>query len=248
MRAPAAPLALALLLAGAAAPGMALAQMSSEAGFSLWDIKLGQPVTDIPDTAAAVIACGTGGGPASIELKSFGDWATCEPEASGLREVTFTYDDEKDYIARAMELEFRALAPGTSAYAHPVIISVLVDDKGLAQGIRMVTDDRASNHDRRLAVALRINLKARFDAWGLACADVPMADGEMKIGNEFIHDRCTGMNPDGSGQQVLIEAEYLRRKGQVSVSQETQSVNKDAYTSSTWLELVAAPYSPSEAP
>lgn len=249
MRLLARPLVLARALACAAClvPGAASAQSLAPA-FSIWDVKLGQAVSAVPDTAAATIACGTHGGPASIGLKSFADWATCEPEASGLREVVFTYDDEKDYVARAMEMEFRALAAGTSVYAHPVMVSVLVDDKGLAEGIRLVTDDRAANRDRRLAVALRTNLKARFDAWGLTCTDLPIQDGEMKVGNEFIHERCLGSNPDGSGQKVLIEGSYLRKKGQVSVSQDTQKVNKDAYESSTWLEVVNAPYSPSEAP
>ena len=107
-------------------PSAMLAQ-SLAPSFAIWDVKLGQPVTEIPDTGAAVIACGTHGGPSSIEMKSFADWQQCDPEASGLREVAFTYDDEKDYVARAMEMEFRALAAGTSVYAHPVIVSILVD-------------------------------------------------------------------------------------------------------------------------
>lgn len=237
-----------LLLAGLAGlPGPASAQNSAiEPDFSIWDVKLGQPVTDIPNSAAAIIACGTNGGPISIQLQSFGDWAQCTPEASGLREVAFTYDDEKDYIARAMELEYRALAGGTSVYAHPVNVSVLVDDKGLAQGIRIVTDDRASDHDRRVAVVLSKNFQARFGAWNLDCEDIPMQPGEQKVGNDFIHQRCTGTNPDGSGQRLVIEASYLRKKGQQGLSLETGQVNKGYYESKTRLEIVNPPYLPSE--
>ena len=195
-----------------------------------------------------IIACGTNGGPMSIELKSFADWAQCPPEASGLREIAFTYDDEKDYIARALELEFRALAGGTSVYAHPVVVSILVDDKGISQGIRIVTDDRASNHDRAGAVYLALNLKGQFGSWNLDCQDIPMQEGEQKVGGQFTHQRCTGINPDGSGQKVLIEASYLRKKGQEALSPDTQQVNKGYYESKTRMELVNPPYSPSEGP
>ena len=229
-------------------PGTAAAQDAVGPHFTIWDVHLGQPVTAVPDSAAAIIACGTNGGPISIELKSFGDWAQCTPEASGLREISFTYDDEKDYIARALELEYRALAGGTSVYAHPVTVSILVDDKGISQGIRIKTDDSASDHDRRVAVVLSKNFQARFGPWNLDCKDIPMQEGEQKVGSEFIHQRCTGTNPDGSGQRVLIEASYLRKKGQEGLSRDTQQVNKGYYQSETRLELVNAPYLPSEGP
>lgn len=219
-----------------------------EPAFTIWDVPLGKPITAVPDSAAAIIACGTNGGPISFELKSFGDWAKCTPEASGLREIAFTYDDEKDYIARAMELEFRALAGGTSVYAHPVVVSILVDDKGLSQGIRIVTDNRASNRDRAGAVFLIRNLQGQFGSWNLDCQDIPMREGEQKVGGRFIHQRCTGTNPDGSGQKVLMEASYLRKKGQAALSPETQQVNTGYYQSQTRMELVNPPYLPSEGP
>jgi hypothetical protein len=239
--------ALSICLALGAGP-LAAQDSAIEPSFAIWDVKLGLPVTQIPDTAAAIIACGTFGGPASTELASFADWAQCPPEPTGLHEVQFSYDDEKDYIARAMEMQLRALAGGTSVYAHPVVLSVLVDDKGLAQGIRVITDDRASDHDRRVAMALSRNLKDRFGEWGLTCTDIPMRDGEMKVGNDFTHERCVGENPDIKGQKLLIEASYLRKKGQEAISQDTQAVNKGYYESRTWMELVNDPYPLSEVP
>jgi hypothetical protein len=236
---------------GAAAPDTgdgAGTYLNVEPAFTIWDVPLGKPVTTVPDNVAAIIACGTNGGPISIQLKSFADWAQCTPEASGLREVVFTYDDEKDYIARALELEFRALAGGTSVYAHPVVVSILVDDKGLSQGIRIVTDDRATDHDRRGAVYLAQNFRGQFGSWNLDCEDIPMQEGEQPVGNQFIHQRCTGTNPDGSGQRLLIEASYLRKKGQQALSIDTQQVNKGYYESKTRLELVNSPYLPSEGP
>ena len=241
-----------VLLMVAALTGLAGTAASQELGveptFSIWDVQLGQPVSEVPDGAAAIIACGTNGGPTSIELKSFGDWEQCTPEASGLREVAFVYDDEQDYIARALELEYRALRGGTSMYARPVVVSILVDDKGVAQGIRVVTDDRASDNDRRLAVVLIENLQARFSPWHLDCQDIAMRPGEQPVGTRFVHELCTGSNPDGSGQRVLIEGSYLRKKGQEGLNLETQKVNTGYFESKTRLEVVNSPYSPSEGP
>ncbi len=109
------------LVCGLALAGPGLAQdVAVEPAFTIWDVKLGAPISDIPDSAAATLACGTNGGPSSIALKSFADWQQCTPEASGLREVAFTYDDEKDYIARAMESESRAARPRVSGSGSSV--------------------------------------------------------------------------------------------------------------------------------
>ena len=45
---------------------------------------------------------------------------------------------------------------------------------------------------------------------------------------------------------MLIEASYLRKKGQEGLSRETQQVNKGYYQSETRLEVVNPPYLPSE--
>lgn len=225
----------------------ALGQEQIEPAFAIWDVVLGQPVSQVPESTVGEIACGTAGGPPGQVLSAFEDFMTCAPEPSGLREVAFTYDDEQDYIAKALDVQYRFLQGGTSVFAHPVIVSLLVDEAGLVQGRRIVTDDRISDYDRRSAVTLIRNYKARFGAWSLDCADVPMKEGEQPVGNQFIHELCTGQSPDGS-TLIAIEASYLRKKGQRAISQETQAVNKGYFESQTRYEEVLAPYAPAVAP
>lgn len=234
------------LVYGAPLPGAAQ-DFAVEPALTIWEIALGAPVTDVPDSAAAVIACGTNGGPISVELKSFGDWAECQPEASGLREITFSYDDEQDYIALALDLEYKALHGGTSIFAHPVIVSLLVDGQGVVQGRRIATDDRISDRERKTAVTLMRNFKARYGKWSLDCVDLPMKEGEQPVGTQFIHELCTGQSPDG-GTLIAIEASYLRKKGQLGINQETQKVNTGYFESKTRYEEVLAPYVPAAAP
>ncbi|SMY06983.1 hypothetical protein [Flavimaricola marinus] len=236
----------ALFCFGLLAP-MALAQDQVLPAYSIWDVVLGQPVTQAPDASVGEITCGTNGGPPGRELGSFSDYMTCTPEESGLREVQFSYDDEQDYIARALELEYKALQGGTSVYAHPVIVSVLVDPEGIVQGRRIVTDDRTEDMVRRTAFTLIRNFKGRFGEWALDCRDVPMRDGEQPVGNQFIHELCTARSPDDT-TSVMLEATYLRKRGQQARNLETQEINTGYFQSQTRFEEVLSPYVLSVAP
>lgn len=223
--------------------GVALAQVQIEPAFSIFDVKLGEPVTQVPESAVGEIACGTAGGPPGKPLATFRDFLTCTPEDSGLREVAFSYDDEQDYIAMARDLQYKFLQGGTSVFAHPVIVSMLVDPDGIVQGRRIVTDDRISANERRTAVTLIRNFKARYGSWSLDCNDIAMKEGEQPVGNRFTHELCTGRSPDGL-TRIAIEASYLRKKGQLGVNPETQKVNKGYFESQTRFEEMLAPYTP----
>lgn len=237
---------LALLGLGLSVQG-ALGQEQIAPAFAIWDVVLGQPVTQVPVAAVGEIACGTAGGPPGQLLAGFEAFATCPPEPSGLHEVAFSYDDEQDYVARALEVQYRFLQGGTSVFAHPVIVSLLVDSQGIVQGRRIVTDDRISDYERRTAVTLIRNFKARFGDWSLSCDDLPMQEGEQPVGNQFVHELCTARSPDGQ-TLIAIEASYLRKKGQRAISQETQTVNTGYFESQTRYEEVLAPYAPVTVP
>lgn len=237
---------IALVFLGLSAP-VSFGEVQIEPVFSIWDVVLGQHVSQVPEADVGEIACGTAGGPPGQMLTAFDDFITCQPEASGLREVAFNYDDEQDYIALALEVRYKFLQGGTSVFAHPVIVSLLVDDAGVVQGRRIITDDRIDIGERRTAVTLIRNFKARYGRWSLDCADIPMQEGEQPVGNQFIHEICTGQSPDG-GTRIAIEASYLRKKGQRALSLETQEVNKGYFESQTRYEEVLSPYKPVMAP
>lgn len=234
----------ACLLAALALPMPVWAQgVAVRPVFDIWSVELGKSVALLPEQATAIIACGTNGGPPSLPLSRFDDYMLCSPEPSGLREVSFTYDDEQDYIAKALESEFEFVQGGTSVFAHPVIVSVLVDPQGIASGIRIVTDDRVSDRVRRMAVTLARNFKARFGGWSLQCEDIPPRPGENPVGSQFIHEVCQGQDPE-TGTRLRMEASYLRKRGQEGINRETQQVNTGYFESVTRLDLVQPPYEP----
>src|SRR5262245_35763198 len=68
----------------------------------IWDIEPGTHVSDLPLDEFVDPACGTNGGPPGLVIESFGQFERCPQEASGLREIWFIYDDELEYVARAL--------------------------------------------------------------------------------------------------------------------------------------------------
>ena len=110
------PLSVVVLGALAATPP-ALAQFDANLvpGYTIWDIRFGEPISQIPAAEIAEIACGTNGGPPSTPLGSFAEFEKCPAEPSGLHEVYFTNDDEADYIAKALETEYRVMQGGNSS-------------------------------------------------------------------------------------------------------------------------------------
>lgn len=240
--------ALSLGLTGLASPALAQFDPALAPAYSIWDVKLGEPVSQIPDMEVVEISCGTNGGPPSLKLAGgFADFANCPAEPSGLHEVYFQNDDEIDYLAKAQEAEYKVLQGGTSIYAHPVMVSVLVDDDGIVRGIRIVTDERASTRERRVAVTLARNLKGRYGSWKQSCEDLPPGPGENPVGNQFVHEICTGVSPDGD-QAMRLESSFLRKKGQNALNTETQQLNVGYWQSQTRLEVVQTPYEPALPP
>jgi hypothetical protein len=229
-----------------AADNSAMRAIGVKPSYEIWAVKLGQPVTQIPYREVVNTACGTNGGPPSLPLAKLSDFAQCPPEPSGLREIYFQYDDEQKYIAKALELDAPAAMAGTSVYGHPAVVSVLVDDKGIVRGIRIITDDHATTYQRRTLYTLANNLKLQYKTWPLDCKNIPAQDGEQSIGNIFVHFICTATNQK-LGERLRIEARYYRRKGETAIDPRTRQVQRNNFESLARFELDQLPYQPSTA-
>jgi hypothetical protein len=205
----------------------------------VWDLKIGQKAEDLPADYVD-FACGTNGGPPSILLKGFTDFARCKPDKSGLHEVYFRYDDELEYWARALglELEIRRFQ-GTQIFDFPVIVSALIDDNGILQGIRIVTDPREEIRDRIEFWTLANFLRNNFGAPGWECTDLPRADGETPVGTRFVKQHCEKLF---EGKRLILENHFYRRPGQVAVNEHTGEAQRNSFESSTRFEYYAADF------
>lgn len=234
-------------------PGMVAAAMLA-AGFAsaqprdradVWDIQLGSSVTAIDPLAYQELACGTNGGPPSTPLAAWGDYMTCPPEPNGLREVYFRYDDELEYIFLALEQPARAEHwQGTKVAGGAAIVSVLIDEEGIIQGLRVATDDRVGINLRTGAYGLRVNYKSRFGRDGWDCVSHPPAEGREPVGNQFVDEHCEKRM---DGLHLVVEGRFYRRPGQAAFDPRSQELTPGRFESSARLEVYREPYGPAPA-
>ena len=125
------------------------------------------------------LACGSNGGPPRQKLEDWSEFRKCRAEDNGLHEVYARFDDEDEYIGKAIEEPRYARGKtGTRVAGHPVILSVLFDRDGVLRVLRFVTDPRAPSHERRMAHLLRLAVINRYEPDGWTCTDFPPAEGE----------------------------------------------------------------------
>ena len=201
----------------------------------VWDIELGVHVSKLPLREFQDYACGTDGGPPGRKLAGWIEFQRCEPEPSGLYEVHFRYDDELEYRARAV----RALGQadrfqGTKVFGRPVIVSILVASDGTVDGLRIISDPRASLVQRREAYTLRNILRSRFSSKGWSCADEEPDDRLEPIGRVFINQRC---EKEVAGKSLTIETHYYRKRGQGAFNPATLELTPGQFESSARFEM-----------
>ena len=201
---------LAALVVACAFPGSAaLAQSRTR----IWDVELGTPVAALPLDEWVDPGCGTNGGPPTLPLEGFADFARCPVEpATGLREVWFIYDDEWEYIARARRAETPiARFSANTLDRQPIITSLLIDDSGRLQGYRVITDPRAAVDVRRDAYLLIGHLKSMFSGAQWTCVDQPLGERERPVEGLFVKQFCEAVTAD---RLMRAESRYLLKAGQ----------------------------------
>ena len=228
-------LALAALLPSAPAS----AQRRADPG-ELRGLKLGQNAQTMSTDGFGDFACGSNGGPPRQRLDDWTGFAKCPPEPSGLREVYVRFDDEDEYIGRAIDDPlYAAQRTGTRVAGHPVILSVLFDDAGVLRGLRFVSDPRGDPVARRMAHLLRLAVMNRYGAAGWTCTDIPPEPGETPVGGVFLKQTCEKATPE---RHLSVTAHFLRKSGQRDIDPVTGEYTEGQFESWTRFELMDPGY------
>ena len=229
-----------LAVAGLALSSAAHAQGDREASMaaSVWDLKLGAYVRELPKDDYIDYACGTNGGPPSLLIVDWTEYHKCQAEdGTGFHEVYFQYDDELEYWAKAHSLATQTLLyEYTSEYEIPVIATGLFDEHGFLTGIRMVNDPRAPIDLRERGTDLAGFLTARFGDEGWACIDLTRLEGERPYRGHYKKRRCEKKLADAAVLAV-IETHNYRRPGQHVLHPLTRRPTVGLFVSSTRFEL-----------
>lgn len=233
MNAPALAIALALLAVTVRSAG------AQELQPKIYDVKLGTPVSQLPIAEWVDPACGTNGGPRGGFIQSFENFAKCPREAeTGLYEIWFQYDDEDELLARALrDLHMIGVYAANKLFNQPVIMSLLVDDRGLVQGYRVSNDNRAPPSlriDAHIMGRPMIGLAGLDEA---VCVDNPPLPGERPVYGVFVKRYCRGVV---NGVRATVESKLFLKPGQNLIDPVTQEPYPNAFESSSRMELVNA--------
>jgi hypothetical protein len=237
------------LILGVACSMAALAVAQPMRRATIWDLKVGAPIAEQPNPSEfRGFACGSNGGPPRAPLTGWADFKRCAPEADGLREVYFEYDDELEYIARAKDIDREITRwAGTTEVLFPVVVSALFNDAGVLSGIRVVTDARPDHRDD----VTEADLRKRSDAYLLGgilasrfnitpardCMALPLEEGESAIGALYVKQDCE-LRDAATGRRIVLNVRYFRKKGQSGVNPQLPTqLTEGQFESSTRLEI-----------
>jgi hypothetical protein len=230
-------------LAAVLTVGVAATAARAEAGDDrgeLRGLKLGLKAQSMSTDGFVDFACGSNGGPPRLRLDDWSGYGKCRAEEDGLHEVYVRFDDEDEYIGRAIDDPLYAgQKNGTRVAGHAVILSVLFDDDGVLRGLRFVSDPRRGIVERRMARLLRLAIINRYGPANWVCTDFPAAEGETAVGGIFLKQRCVKATPE---RYLTVEAHFFRKPGQKEVDPQTGEETQGQYESWTRFELYDPQY------
>jgi hypothetical protein len=203
-------------------------------------LKLGLKAQSMTLDGFGDLACGSNGGPPRQKIEDWSEFRKCRAEDNGLHEVYARFDDEDEYIGKAIEEPRYARGKtGTRVAGHPVILSALFDRDGVLRTLRFVTDPRAPSHERRMAHLLRLAVINRYEPDGWTCTDFPPAEGESPVGGVFIKQRCEKTTPE---RRLVVDTRFLRKPGQSDNDPVSGEYRAGAFESSTRFEIIDPGY------
>jgi hypothetical protein len=214
----------------------------------------GATLEQMPDWLAfRSYACGSNGGPPLRKLTGWADFKLCKPDENGLYEVYFEYDNEAEYILRALDNPSVTRFVGTTEQGFPIVASALFSEDGVLRGVRMVTDPRADYTSDQFFELTDLRTRADFYLLGpfvggqvginpaRDCTPSPLAEGESKIGNTFVKLDCERIQ---DGLRYILRTRYYRKPGQFARDPRSGQITEGQYESSTVFEEYQVGYGP----
>jgi hypothetical protein len=226
----------------------ALGQPLGSDGSTIWTIALGETFQEVDRQAWKRLACGSDGGPPLRPLSSWADFRTCQPDQDGLYEIYVEYETSLEDLGRHSGSHEPLSPMGTSEAYFPIVASALLDERGVVQGIRIVTDPRADQRKEIEPLRLRprnehyllgLYLLDRFGMSLADCVDLPAERGERAVVGQFVKTRCVKAVGNLTYE---IEMRFLRKRGQHDIDPTTGQLTEDEFESITRAEVRSISY------
>ena len=175
----------------------------AQEGGDLRDLRVGMSIDAIPAAEYIDLSCV---GTHDQTLVGWSDFRKCPQRRDGITLRSFRFNDRLNGLAQVNEKY-----QGTKVAGHPVVLTLLIDEDGMIDGLRIDTDPQARLFWRKKAHLLALVVKSRYGEEGWECHNVEPSGGETAVGGLFIKEHCEKI----AGQRrLLLDRRLYRRPGQ----------------------------------
>ena len=169
----------------------------------LRDLRVGMSISAIaPDEYIDLRCAGT----SNQTIGGWSDFRKCPKTAAGLYPVSFRFNNSLNGLAQVNDSY-----QGTKVAGHPVVLSVLLDDQGTIDALRIDSDPQARLFWRKKAYLLALAFKNRYGEDGWECRNQDPTEGQTSVGGVLIMEHC---EKKAEGRQLLLDRAVYRARGQ----------------------------------
>ena len=177
--------------------------LRAQEGGDLRDLRVGMSIAAIPAGEYIDLSCV---GTHDQTLVGWSDFRKCPRDAMGLRSVGFRFNEGLNPLAQVNDKY-----QGTRVAGHPVLLTLLIDEGGMIDGLLIDTDPQARLFWRKKAHLLALFVKSWYGEDGWQCHNTEPSGGEMAVGGLFIKSRCEKVVGE---RKLLLDQRLYRRAGQ----------------------------------
>jgi hypothetical protein len=169
----------------------------------LRDLRVGMSISDIPADEYVDLSCA---GTNNQTIGGWSDFRKCPKTAAGLYAIGFGFNNDLNGLAQVNDSY-----QGTKVAGHPVVLSLLIDDQGTIDALRIDTDPKARLFWRKKAYLLGPAFKNRYGEDGWECRNREPTEGQTAVGGVLIMEHC---EKNADRRQLLLDRAVYRRPGQ----------------------------------
>lgn len=156
-------------------------------------VNVGMKAADLPNGDYKDLVCAF---PKGKTIAAFGEFAACDADAQGLREIAVSIDEPR--------------AETSLVAGHPVDLMLGFNEKGLLARIDIATKSKGPMFLRKKAYLLGLQAKARYGDDGWACENTPLAADEEALGPTSVKEHCTKTIGE---RRVTVDRGLFRKTG-----------------------------------
>lgn len=188
-----------VLAAACLAPHGSLGGNKATPRADLRDLHVGMRLAEIPADGYANLRCAT---EPDKTLAAWSEHKRCASDAHGRHAVHFEFD-ERSNVLGPLDDKYR----GTKVGGHPVILTLMIDDRDRVVGLDIETDDKTRLFLRKKAHMLGRQAMSFYGEDGWTCDRKEPGADEAPVGGLFIRERCS---KSVDGKDIVVHRDFYR--------------------------------------